>query len=353
MIVVAGHICLDLIPAFLGASEVAPGSLTEVGAATVATGGAVANVGQALHRLGAPVRLVANVGDDLFGEGIRRILDSNGLAGDLGVRAGEATSYTVVIDPPGSDRAFLHAPGCNASFGAMDVPDAMLAPGVHFHFGYPPLMRRISANHGAELTALFRRAKTRGCTTSLDMSLPDPTSASGQIDWARVLSGVLPFVDVFAPSAAELAFFFRSTDPGSADPAHLLELARRSRSLGAKTVVVKAGDRGLVVHDKSEAFWVPAYAVEVVGATGAGDAAIAGLVFALRQELDLRAAARFAAAVGALACEAPDAVGGVPTAETARTRQAKLQPKDPELGAGWKYDSGVYVPVSGRPSLQA
>lgn len=353
MIVVAGHICLDLIPAFLGGSEVAPGSLTEVGAATVATGGAVANVGQALHRLGAAVRLVANVGDDLFGEGIRRILDSHGLAGDLGVRPGEATSYTVVIDPPGSDRAFLHAPGCNASFGAMDVPDAMLAPGVHLHFGYPPLMRRISANHGAELTALFRRAKARGCTTSLDMSLPDPASDSGRLDWARVLRGVLPFVDVFAPSAAELAYFFRDLHPGDADPLHLLELARQRRSLGSKTVVVKAGSRGLLVHDKLEVFWVPAYEVDVVGATGAGDAAIAGLLFALRQELDLREAARLAAVVGALACEAPDAVSGVPTAETARARQANLQLKDPELGPGWESDSGVYVPVSGRPSLQA
>ena len=57
-VIVAGHICLDLTPAF---SEYAvasadqflkPGSMLQIGAADVHTGGAVANTGLAMKLLG-------------------------------------------------------------------------------------------------------------------------------------------------------------------------------------------------------------------------------------------------------------------------------------------------------------
>jgi hypothetical protein len=60
--VVAGLICLDIIPRFPDPVTLAPGKVTEIGAADLATGGAVANTGLALHllgRLGRPRALVA------------------------------------------------------------------------------------------------------------------------------------------------------------------------------------------------------------------------------------------------------------------------------------------------------
>ena len=55
--VVAGHICLDIIPALAGEAIPAPGRLVAAGPAVTATGGAVSNTGLALHRLGVPTRL--------------------------------------------------------------------------------------------------------------------------------------------------------------------------------------------------------------------------------------------------------------------------------------------------------
>jgi sugar/nucleoside kinase (ribokinase family) len=60
--VVAGHICLDIFPTFQEAScgcELRPGALYNVGPALRSTGGAVANTGLALHRLGVSVALWA------------------------------------------------------------------------------------------------------------------------------------------------------------------------------------------------------------------------------------------------------------------------------------------------------
>src|SRR5262245_57148892 len=67
---VAGHVSLDVFPALSGPVKLDPGTLVEVGPAVMSTGGAVANVGVALHRLGVRVRLAAKVGADLFGTAV-------------------------------------------------------------------------------------------------------------------------------------------------------------------------------------------------------------------------------------------------------------------------------------------
>jgi sugar/nucleoside kinase (ribokinase family) len=87
-----------------------PGSLVRLEGVDIHTGGAVANVGLALGIFGARASLRAKVGDDQFGSLVRDILSKTGADGDIVVASGEATSYTVVLAPPGLDRSFLHAP---------------------------------------------------------------------------------------------------------------------------------------------------------------------------------------------------------------------------------------------------
>src|SRR5690606_21411522 len=110
-ITVAGHICLDIIPR-LGADQTtpsdlfAPGQVLAVGPATVALGGAVANTGLALHHLGANTRLMGKLGDDLLGGAVLNALRQvdQRLAAEMIVSPGEATSYSIVMSPPGVDR---------------------------------------------------------------------------------------------------------------------------------------------------------------------------------------------------------------------------------------------------------
>ena len=71
-VVVAGHICLDITPGINAARVdsisdiIRPGSLLNVGKADIHTGGAVANTGLALKKLGADVTLAGKIGDDEF-----------------------------------------------------------------------------------------------------------------------------------------------------------------------------------------------------------------------------------------------------------------------------------------------
>src|SRR5690606_16738276 len=133
---------------------------------------------------------------------------------------GEATSYTVVLSPPGQDRIFLHAPGANNTFSAEDVPYERVPAGGIFHFGYPPLMARMYEDGGEGLASIFHRVKEAGAVTSLDMAMPDPKSPSGRADWRAILPRVLPHVDIFLPSVEEMLLMLR--------PAVFEELSRRA-----------------------------------------------------------------------------------------------------------------------------
>ena len=67
--IVAGHICLDILPTLTGGSiAFAPGRSIEAGKALLSTGGPVSNTGLAMHVLGVRTGLIGKVGDDLFGQ---------------------------------------------------------------------------------------------------------------------------------------------------------------------------------------------------------------------------------------------------------------------------------------------
>ena len=212
-IVVAGHICLDIIPTFLShgeqdAARIEPGQLYLMGPAVCATGGVVSNTGLALHQLGIPTRLMGKVADDLFGAAVLDILRrfDPGLEEGMIVPPGENTSYSVVISPPGVDRAFLHCPGANDTFRASDVSLERLQEASLLHFGYPTLMEQFYSDGGRQMADLFGRVQGQGLITSLDMSLPDPQSPAGQVDWRDWLTHVLPTVDLYLPSIEETLF---------------------------------------------------------------------------------------------------------------------------------------------------
>jgi sugar/nucleoside kinase (ribokinase family) len=337
--IVAGHICLDIIPDLSAGAPgqfdnaFQPGRLVQVGPATVTGGGVVYNTGLALHRLGIKTRLIAQVGDDPFGQALRQCIRAYGTGIDENIVSNpdSSTSYSIVITPPGSDRRFLHHPGANDDFSDKDVSQEDLLEARLFHFGYPPLMARMYARDGERLLELFRRVKTNGLITSLDMAYPDPESAAGQADWWAVLQKVLPYVDIFVPSLEEIQFMLWRKMEFTLSAELLRETSDELLGMGAKMVLLKLGDRGLylrtaglstcrnldfILPSNLDAWvdfeaWLPCFKVEVVGTTGAGDVTVAGFLAALLKGLSPGDALTTALAVGACCVEATDALSGL------------------------------------------
>jgi sugar/nucleoside kinase (ribokinase family) len=386
--IVAGHICLDIIPDVSAIepgtfnANFRPGHLLEAGTATLSTGGPVSNTGLALHKLGVPVRLIAKVGDDAFGHVVTRIVDAidPALLSSMELDPQATTSYSVIISPPHIDRIFLHCPGANHDFGSDDVKDDQLAQADLLHFGYPPLMRRIYSNSGRELADLMCRAKTIGLTTSLDLCYPDPHSEAGQLDWPAFFRSVLPHVDVFAPSLEELLFMLRRqtfeelTAHGSiveqAVPELLHDISDELIALGTKIVLIKLGARGAYLRtadmdaidqlgraaptDRAawadRELWAPCFAVEVIGTTGSGDATIAGFLSALLREATPAEAMTLAVAVGACNVEAADALSSVRSWDDTRQRIAQGWARLPLKidTPGWQWNNQSQLWERGR-----
>ena len=380
-VIVAGHICLDIIPQFNSQTpldfrtQFQPGSLTRVGPAVFSTGGPVSNTGLVLHKLGIPTRLVARVGEDVFGQQVRRILSGYGTHLNQGIAAlpGEMTSYSVIISPPGVDRLFLHCPGANDTFNAKDVPEDWLASASLLHFGYPPVMRRMYEQDGAELERLFSLAKAAGVTTSLDLCAVDPTTEAGRLDWSAILARTLPYVDLFTPSLDELLFmldrpaFEQAIHQGGfqvflqREPGRLTSLGERLLEMGVKVALIKLGECGAYLRTAGKdrlicmgrgqpadpeawsdrELWAPCFQVEVVGTTGSGDSTIAGFISGLLRRQTPVSALTSAVAVGACNVEAADALSGVPPWEVIESRISAgwKRLKFEEVPAGWIKDS--------------
>ena len=349
-VIVAGHICLDIIPTLMGSSiEFMPGRLIEAGKALLATGGPVSNTGLALYKLGIRTRLMGKVGNDLFGQAILQVLRGYEpeLATGMVVSPGEESSYSVIISPPGTDRVIIHAPGCNDTFMASDIYYDLLTNALLFHFGYPPLMATMYRNNGEELVSLFQQAKATGITTSLDLSLPAADSPAGRANWHTILTATLPYVDIFLPSVEELLLLlhrplfekFLADAKGESiidyiPPDVVSMLGKSLLDMGVKIVGIKMGHRGLYLctadavalaqmgHARptqpvkfvtwvNRELWAPCFATHVVGTTGSGDATIAGFLMGFLRGLMPEETLAASCAVGACSVEAADALGGI------------------------------------------
>lgn len=346
-IIAAGHICIDITPVFSTGQKfrkvsdlLEPGKLILMKPADVHTGGSVANTGLALKLLGADVSLMGKIGKDAFGTMVQEILNRYG-AGGLIVDPESSTSYSVVLAVPGIDRIFLHDPGANDTFSGADIPEAALEDAVLFHFGYPPLMKKMYENDGRELARMFRHIQEKGIATSLDLAAVDPDSAAGKTDWSKILSAVLPYTDFFLPSFEELCFMLdrprydRLLAQGgdmidALDPERDVKpLAECCIQLGCRAVLIKCGTKGLYLQTADmtkvgfrlpldRELWShrtilqPCFQADcVLSGTGAGDTSIAAFLAAVLQGREPSMCVALAAAEGACAVTSYDALGGL------------------------------------------
>lgn len=309
-VLVCGSLCIDLLPSFSAEPQLAPGALLEIGPLRMQPGGC-ANTACSLADLGTAVSIVADLGDDQLGSVLVSQLQARGVDTTAIRRMKDrATSYSVITEGL-EDRCIWHHPGANAEFDALAAhrDDVSVV-----HLAYPNLLHRLAHDGGIAVERLFAALRSDGVATSLDLAVVDPDAAAAGVDWRAWLERVLPVTDVFAPSIADL----RSA--GIVNGAATLETAAKEMlRLGAAVVMLKGSLSGMVLATAGRArldeagailsarsdqwadlsLWVPPLDVEVTGTTGAGDAAVAGLLHAIVDGMDASGALRCAAAAAA------------------------------------------------------
>lgn len=381
-IIVAGHICLDLLPTFdkSQSSSMAeifvPGKLNHVGESVLSSGGTVSNTGIALRQLGFSTGLMAKIGDDLFGQGLLKILADFSSGLQLIIDENSSTSYSFVIAPPGVDRVFLHHPGANDTFCSQDLDYESIAKSKLFHFGYPPLMRRMYEDGGLDLAEMMKKVKSTGVTTSLDMAYPDPDSPAGRADWLSILKVALPYTDIFLPSLEELLFMLdrqefdrlvaAGLETGNSfislfDMNKLPDLADQVLDFGCAVVVIKLGYKGLFIKTAdakrlgsvgkaapiSTAAWAdvcwfaPSFLVEkIASTTGAGDASIAGFLAGILSGQTSWQSLQLACGAAAQKIQIRKSFGGIDYVDTLLNKVANWQhEKIDGIPDRWSFDN--------------
>ncbi len=285
-VVCAGIVVADVfVPPLPALPE--PGELVATDDFVVETGGCAANAAMALARLGVRPAVVAKVGDDVFGGFVEHELSSAGIdVAGIGRAPGFGTSKTVIVPVTGEDRRYIHTFGANAALCAADLAPAIAAAPDVIYVGGFLVLPALRQDELAEQLRVARRAGTR--------VVFDVVAPAGRALSLDEVAGVLPEVDYFVPNDDEAAALTGEGDPR--------RQAERLLGLGAGTVVVTMGERGLVAVSRDEKIELPAPVVDFVEPSGAGDAFAAGLVYGLLQGWSLRRCLEFASVIGASAC---------------------------------------------------
>ncbi len=294
-IVVLGDANPDLVlsgdqvePAFGQAERLVEGAELVIGGS-----GAIFACGVA--RLGLRVAFAAVVGNDIFGRFMCEELEARGVdTSAVTVLPDRATGITVVLSGP-DDRAMLTFPGTIGDLRGSLIDQELLQRTRHIHVSSYFLQRSLTP----ELPALFREARAGKATTSIDPNW-DPSGL-----WDDGLVGLLPEVDVFLPNEMEALSLARIST--------LEDAIARFRSAGARTVVVKTAEQGVIGAEASELVDVPAFPLHVVDSTGAGDSFDAGFLAAYLNGEPLRRCMEIGNACGGLSTQG---VGGTATQPT-------------------------------------
>ncbi len=292
---VVGDVNVDIIVSGIDGLPT-PGQERTCERITLVPGGSSANCASSLAGLGAAVDLWGKVGGDALGAFAASELAQRGIGVSHLIQ--DPTIHTgacVALSYP-SDRALVTYMGSITALRLEDIPLDQLGQYDHLHSG------SIFIQHGLRpgFAGLFRAAKEAGLSTSLDCGW-DPADR-----WEANLADLLPHVDYFMPNEVEALHL---TGARSA------EAAAAALSRLGKTIVIKRGENGALAQAGSEVWQAPAFQIETVETTGAGDCFNAGLIYALvARARALPEALRFANGCGAIGASTPGATSTSPSA---------------------------------------
>lgn len=253
-------------------------------------GGSAANFAVAASRLGLKTGIIAWVGSDVFGDLSLQDLMKEGV--DVSrVKYSDLMptgSVTVLVSPDGSRRMIAFR-GANKLLSADDLDEKYLSRATLVHAS------NVSINLASEIAA---KARKLGIKFSYD-----PGGLGVQAD-KDALEKIFSDTDILFCNKVEAHTIVGSDD---------VEKCAEHLSNLADIVVVKMGKEGALIRSGKMLHKVPAFKVNVVDTTGAGDAFNAGFILGLLKDQPLDVAGLIANATAALKITKAGARQGLPT----------------------------------------
>lgn len=259
---------------------------TEVG------GGPAATAAVAAAKLGADVDFIGRVGDDDTGHRLLAELESLGVNTRFTrVFKGARSSQSAVLVDASGERII-------ANYPSPDLPEeANWLQDIDFS-QWDVVLADVRWHDGAKQA--FTLARQQGVTTVLDADITP-----------QAITDLVALSDHAAFSAPGLQ---RLTQIAEAESA-----LKKAQTITNGHVYVTQGKEGCYWLEKGALCHQPAFAIDVVDTTGAGDVFHGALAAGLAQNQPVREAVRFASAVAALKCTRPGGRAGIPDCDQTRS----------------------------------
>ena len=249
-------------------------------------GGQMATAMSACARLGLRAKYVGVTGTDENGRRVRRELDQRGIdLTDLIIRDAQNQFAVILVDETNGDRIVLWDRDERLTMRERDIPADAIASARIVHVDD---VDQAAAIRAAEI------ARAHGVPVTSDID--------------RITVRTKELIDaVSVPIFAEHV------------PTRVTGLHGQEESLNAlrqphhQVLCVTLGERGAMALDREGVHYAPAFAVEAVDTTGAGDVFRAGFLFALLRGWPTEDTLRFANAAAAISCTRLGALGGIPS----------------------------------------
>ena len=261
-------------------------------------GGKGANQAVAVAKLGIPVSLVGQVGEDSFGQTLISGLqaegvDTSGITINPHTYSGIAS---IVVDSTGAN-TIACAGGANNLVREKELEQFKLllpqAKIVLLELAIPLATVLIAA----------REAKANDCCLILD---PAPIRY-------ELPEELYSLIDIITPNEVEASQLVGFTVDGVTTAK---QAASFLHQMGVKNVIITLGSQGCLYSNESESFWIKSIPVSVVDTVAAGDAFNGALAAALALGKSLKDAVQWGTVGGALAVTRNGAQSSLPSKDT-------------------------------------
>jgi sugar/nucleoside kinase (ribokinase family) len=275
-----------IVPRLLGADEKINADRLEIHA-----GGVTGNNLTQVARLGASAGWLGLIGDDESGRLITKAFadDHLDLSGIEVVKGQQSTFTWIPVDAQG-ERCIYMFPNINGKLSTEQVRNRF-APQIrtakHFHTEASQLPL-------APIEEGMRVARDAGVRVIFDLDVAPSYFAHAKLGAEKDLMSALQLVDVLKPCKAAAREITGEND--------YEKIATKLLALGPKVVAVTMGAEGSLIASVAKTVHMPAFNVKAVDSTGAGDAFMGGLSYALLQGWDFQQVAVFANACAAICC---------------------------------------------------
>ena len=268
-------------------------------------GGDTANFVLAAARLGGACGYLTRVGRDAFGDAFVAMLETRGVDASRVIRDEEHHTglYFVTYSEERKHRFDYVRRGSAASHlaGADIDPDYVASARVLHASG---ISQAISGSSAEAVGVAMEIAQKAGTTVSYDANVR-PVLGSREI-LRQNFETALALAEIVFVSEEDSAHLFGDIP--------LEDVLDRIVGERPRLAVAKLGADGCVIKsDAGERLHVPAWRIDAVDATGAGDAFSAGFLLSLLRDAGLTESGRYANAVGALTATGVGAIAPQPS----------------------------------------